>query len=117
MERDIKAKMEEVGTPLKQLDVRINYGVKTGLNDAFIIDKAKRDELIAADPKSAEIIRPVLRGRDIKRYHYEFADQYLITTHNGYKSEGIDIPRIDVNKYPAIKEWLSSFEPKLSKTR
>ncbi|MCM0690183.1 Eco57I restriction-modification methylase domain-containing protein [Bifidobacterium sp. M3-N-101] len=115
MERDIKAKMEEVGTPLKQLDVRINYGVKTGLNDAFIIDKAKRDELIAADPKSAEIIRPVLRGRDIKRYHYEFADQYLITTHNGYKSEGIDIPRIDVNKYPATKEWLSSFEPKLSK--
>ena len=57
----------------------------------------------------------MLRGRDIKRYHYEFADQYLITTHNGYKSEGIDIPRIDVNKYPAIKEWLSSFEPKLSK--
>ena len=114
IERDIKAKMEEVGTPLKQLDVRIYRGVLTGLNDAFIIDKAKRDELIAADPKSAEIIRPVLRGRDIKRYHYEFADQYMIATHNGYKYDDTVFPRVDVEKYPAVKEWLSSFEPKLS---
>lgn len=114
IERDIKAKMEEVGTPLKQLDVRIYRGVLTGLNDAFIIDKAKRDELIAADPKSAEIIRPVLRGRDIKRYHYEFADQYMIATHNGYKYDDTVFPRVDVEKYPAVKEWLSLFEPKLS---
>lgn len=114
IERDIKAKMEEVGTPLKQLDVRIYRGVLTGLNDAFIIDKAKRDELIAADPKSAEIIHPVLRGRDIKRYHYEFADQYMIATHNGYKYDDTVFPRVDVEKYPAVKEWLSSFEPKLS---
>ena len=76
--------------------------------------KQNSDELIAADPKSAEIIRPVLRGRDIKRYHYEFADQYMIATHNGYKYDDTVFPRVDVEKYPAVKEWLSSFEPKLS---
>lgn len=56
----------------------------------------------------------MLRGRDIKRYHYEFADQYMIATHNGYKYDDTVFPRVDVEKYPAVKEWLSSFEPKLS---
>ncbi|WP_190972909.1 Eco57I restriction-modification methylase domain-containing protein [Bifidobacterium rousetti] len=115
VERSIKHKMEEAGIPLKRLDVRIYRGVLTGLNDAFIISKERRDELIAADPKSAEIIRPVLRGRDIKRYSYEFADCYLVTTHNGYKNDGTEVQRVDVDRYPAIKEWLESFEPKLSK--
>lgn len=56
----------------------INRGLLTGLNDAFIISAEKRAELIKEDPKSAEIIRPILRGRDIKRYGYHFADLYLI---------------------------------------
>jgi len=60
--------VEQQGTPLKEWDIEINYGIKTGYNPAFIIDEVKRAELIAADPKSAEIIKPVLRGKDIKRY-------------------------------------------------
>jgi len=115
VERSIKRKMDDAGTPLKELDVRINYGVKTGLNNAFIISKEKRDELVTADPKSAEIIRPVLRGRDIKRYHYEFADRYIIAAHNGYSRKDSEIPAVNMDDYPVIKEWLDSYEPKLSK--
>ncbi len=58
IEQSIKEKIATFGTPLKEWDIRINFGVKTGFNKAFIIDSAKKDELIAADPKSAEIIRP-----------------------------------------------------------
>ncbi|MCL2509832.1 MAG: hypothetical protein FWF07_01990, partial [Methanomassiliicoccaceae archaeon] len=65
-------KVELLGTPLKEWDIRINFGIKTGFNEAFIIDGNKRDELIKADPKSAEIIRPILRGRDIERYRSKF---------------------------------------------
>jgi very-short-patch-repair endonuclease len=86
LELSIKKKIEQLGTPLKEWDVNINYGIKTGYNEAFIIDGAKKDELIAADPRSAEIIKPILRGRDIKRYKAEFADLWLIATHNGYKT-------------------------------
>ena len=78
IEQRIKAKIEAIGTPLKDWDIQINYGIKTGFNDAFIINGEKKAELIAQDPKSAEIIRPILRGRDIKRYGYEFADLYLL---------------------------------------
>ena len=67
IEQSIKNKIESYGVPLKDWNISINYGIKTGCNDAFIIDGAKRAELIAADPKSDEIIRPILRGRDIKR--------------------------------------------------
>ena len=65
----LKHKIEEVGKPLKDWDINIYNGIKTGCNKAFIIDEAKRQELIAQDPRSAEIIKPFLRGRDIKRYH------------------------------------------------
>lgn len=67
----IKRKIESLGVPLKDWDLQINYETKTGYNEAFIISGSKKDELIAEDPKSAEIIRPILRGRDIKRYGYE----------------------------------------------
>ncbi|MDR1022811.1 MAG: class I SAM-dependent DNA methyltransferase, partial [Prevotellaceae bacterium] len=66
IEQRIKAKIEAVGTPLKDWDININYGIKTGFNEAFIISGEKRKELIEQDPKSEEIIRPLLRGRDIK---------------------------------------------------
>jgi len=101
IEQRIKAKIEVIGTPLKEWDISINYGIKTGFNDAFIINGEKRAELIAQDPKSAEIIRPILRGRDIKRYGYEFADLYIITTFPSLK--------IDIELYPAVKQHLLSF--------
>ena len=101
IEQRIKAKIEAVGTPLKDWDIQINYGIKTGFNDAFIIDGKKRAELIAQDPKSEEIIRPILRGRDIKRYGYEFANLYIITTFPSLK--------IDIESYPAVKQHLLSF--------
>ena len=101
IEKQIKEKIERIGTPLKDWDIRINYGIKTGFNDAFIITGEKRKELIEQDPKSEEIIRPLLRGRDIKRYSYEFADLYLITTFPSLK--------IDIEQYLAVKQHLMSF--------
>ena len=101
IEQRIKTKIEAVGTPLRDWDIQINYGIKTGFNEAFIINGEKRKELIAQDPKSAEIIRPILRGRDIKRYSYEFADLYIITTFPSLK--------IDIESYPAVKQYLMGF--------
>jgi hypothetical protein len=101
IEQRIKAKIEKIGTPLKDWDIQINYGIKTGFNEAFIINGAKRKELIEQDPKSDEIIRPILRGRDIKRYGYEFADLYLITTFPSLK--------IDIEQFPAVKNHLLSY--------
>jgi adenine-specific DNA-methyltransferase len=78
IELNIKAKVDALGTPLKDWDIKIYRGILTGYNEAFIIDSKKKNELVGLDPKSAEIIRPILRGRDIKRYSYEFADQWLL---------------------------------------
>ena len=102
IEQSIKEKIEKYGTPLKDWNININYGIKTGCNEAFIINEEKKNELIAKDPKSAEIIRPILRGKDINRYGFDFANLYLIAAHNGYGK----IPRVDIKNYPAIKEWL-----------
>lgn len=113
IEKQIKDKIERLGTPLKDWDIRINYGIKTGYNEAFIIDGKKKKELIERDPKSAEIIRPILRGRDIKRYSYDFADLWLINTHNGIKEKGIK--PIIVEDYPAIKAHLDNYYPQLEK--
>ena len=101
IEQSIKRKVEAVGTPLKDWDISINFGIKTGFNEAFIINGEKRKQLIEEDPKSDEIIRPLLRGRDIKRYSYEFADLYLISTFPSLK--------IDIEIYPAVKQHLLSF--------
>ena len=101
----IKKRVEAVGTPLKEWDITICRGILTGFNEAFIIDGKTKDELIAQDPKSAEIIKPILRGRDIKRYQATFADLWLIDTHNGY---GNTRP-IDIAKYPAIKAHLDQY--------
>lgn len=83
------------------------------MNEAFIIDKNTRDELIKEDPKSEQLIRPILRGKDIKRYEYDFKEIYLIVAHNGNKVRGI--PPININNYPAIKEHLNKFLEKLKK--
>lgn len=113
VEKSIKEKIERIGIPLKQWGVSINRGILTGFNDAFIISSEKRDELIKKDPKSDDLIRPILRGRDIKRYGYTFANLWVINTHNGIKERGL--PRIDINEYPAIKEHLDEYYPKLVK--
>ena len=107
IEQSIKQKIETIGTPLKNWDIHINYGIKTGCNEAFIISGAKKDELIAEDPKSADIIRPILRGKDIKRYGYDFADLWLINVHNGLKEK--NIAPIIINHFPAIKRHLDNY--------
>jgi len=84
IEQQIRKKIEKIGTPLKDWDINIYRGVLTGYNEAFIIDGKKKDEIIAQDPKSAEIIKPILRGRDIKRYKAEFADLWIIFIPKGY---------------------------------
>ena len=101
IEQSIKSKIDAVGIPLKNWDIKINRGILTGFNDAFIINSQKRAELIDLDPKSAEIIRPILRGRDIKRYGYKYADLWLIST---FPSKNYNI-----DDYPAIKNYLLSF--------
>ena len=107
IEQSIKRKIEAVGTPLKDWDIQINYGIKTGYNDAFIINTEKRDEILSncqtedERARTAELIRPILRGRDIKRYGYNWAGLYLIAT---FPSR-----HYDIEKYPAVKNYLLSF--------
>ncbi len=101
IEQSIKQKIEAVGKPLKDWDINIYRGILTGYNEAFIIDGKKKEELIAEDPKSAEIIRPILRGRDIKKYGYDFADKYVICARLVS-----DIP----NNFPAIIKYLEQFK-------
>ena len=103
----------QVGTPLKEMPITINYGIKTGFNDAFFIDGKTREKLIAEDPKSAELIKPLLRGRDIEAWSTNNDGQFLINPHNGIKEKGIK--SIDINEYPAIKKHLDQFIDKLSK--
>ncbi len=106
MERGVLDKMQNKGTPLKDWDVSINYGIKTGYNQAFIIDNTTKEALISEDPKSAEIIKPVLRGRDIQRYRAQWAGWWLIVAKFGsYQT----LPE----EYPAIYRHLSQYENNL----
>ena len=98
---------------MKDWNVHIFRGILTGFNEAFIISGKKKDDLIASDPKSADIIRPILRGRDIKRYDVQYADLWLINMHNGLKNS--EIQPLDINDYPAIKEHLDIFYDRLAK--
>ncbi|EER68596.1 Eco57I restriction-modification methylase domain-containing protein [Gemella haemolysans] len=111
----VKEKIDTIGKPLGDWNIEINYGIKTGLNDAFIIDKEKYDELVKKDRKNKEILVPLLRGRDINRYSKNYADLYLINVHNGYKIGIEKISEINIDDYIFVKEHLNSFEPKLSK--
>ncbi len=112
---DLRDKMESVGAPLKDWDISINYGIKTGANEAFIITTEKREEILNACKTQEErkrteaLIKPILRGKDIKRYSYEWAGEWVINTHNGYTSNlKFKIPPIDIEKYPALKSHLDS---------
>ena len=106
VEQSVVDKMRAKGTLLGEWDVNINYGIKTGYNKAFIIDDATRQELIAADPKSADIIKPVLRGRDVQRYKAKWARLWLIVAKYGSH-------RTLPQEYPAIYKHLLKHEQKL----
>ena len=118
IEQGIKRKIEAVGTPLKDWDINIYRGVLTGCNEAFIINSEKRNEILAncqTDDecnRTAELIRPILRGRDIKRYGYIDNGLYLINVHNGIKGR---VPRIKIEDYPAIKTHLDKYWDNISK--
>ena len=118
IEQSIKRKIEAVGTPLKDWDIQIYRGVLTGYNEAFIISTEKRNEILAncqseqERAKTEELIRPILRGRDIKRYGYDWAGLWLINTHNGVK--GV-MPRVDIEEYPAVKQHLDKYWDKISR--
>ncbi len=112
---DLRDKMESVGTPLKDWNIQIYRGILTGANEAFIITTEKRDAILNACKTQEErertegLIKPVLRGKDIKRYSYEWAGEWLINTHNGYTSNlKSKIPPIDIEKYPATKAHLDA---------
>ncbi len=119
---DLRGKMESVGTPLKDWGIQINYGIKTGANEAFIITTEKRDAILkncddvqkdergmSERERTKELIKPILRGKDIKRYSYEWAHLWVINTHNGYTSNlKFKIPPIDIEKYPALKSHLDA---------
>lgn len=113
LEQCIKHKIETLGIPLRKWNINIYRGILTGYNEAFIIDKAKREALIKEDPNSVEIIRPLLRGRDIKKYSFDFANLWLINVHNGINGKGLK--PIEIDDYPAVKKHLDLFKSYLDK--
>ena len=129
IEQSIKRKIEAVGTPLKDWDIQINYGIKTGFNDAFIISTEKRNEILAnckdedERKRTAELIRPILRGRDIKRYGYDWANLWLIYIpwHFPYQfDESIQGASEKAEKafmelYPAVYSHMLQYKDPLSK--
>ncbi len=123
IEACIKSKIETVGKPLKEWNININRGILTGLNEAFIINTETRDYLIAADPKSAEIIRPILRGRDISRFNYNFSELWLLfipwhfPLQNDNSITGASAlaeEQFKIN-YPDVYDHLLQYKPKLEK--
>ncbi|MCX8035077.1 MAG: Eco57I restriction-modification methylase domain-containing protein [Candidatus Dojkabacteria bacterium] len=110
-EQSLKEKIERIGKPLKDWDVKIYRGILTGLNEAFIIDSKKREEILAncrdedERRRTEAIIKPILRGRDIKRYYYEWAGLWVIIAKFGFYKEA--------HLYPAIINHLSKYETQL----
>ncbi|MDU9720680.1 class I SAM-dependent DNA methyltransferase [Helicobacter pylori] len=111
---DLRDKIESVGTPLKDWDIQINYGIKTGANEAFIITTEKREEILNACKTQEErkhterLIKPILRGKDIKRYSYEWAHLWVIATFPSLK--------LDIDDYPSLKTYLSQFRPRIDQS-
>ncbi|SMC09076.1 DUF7149 domain-containing protein [Nitratiruptor tergarcus] len=108
-EAALMRRIEKQGIPLGERDISINYGIKTGYNKAFIIDAATKNRLVEQDPKSAELLKPLIRGRDVYKYKINWAGMWLINTHNN--------PPVDVEQYPAIKAYLDQFYEKLVKRK
>jgi type I restriction-modification system DNA methylase subunit len=106
-ELNIKKKIELMGTPLKEWNIDFYRGILTGFNEAFIIDGTIKEELIKKDKKNSEIIKPLVRGRDINKYSFDFANKWLINSHNN--------PPVNIENYPVIKEHLNQYYEKLEK--
>ncbi len=104
----IRIKAEAIGKPLGNWDIKFFRGVLTGYNEAFIIDESSFQELIEKDKRNLDIIKPILRGRDTRRYFCNFAKLYLIGT---FPSKNIVI-----KEYPSLEEYLNKFLPKLNQT-
>ncbi|NLE43449.1 MAG: class I SAM-dependent DNA methyltransferase, partial [Chloroflexi bacterium] len=124
--RALMRKLREAGTPLAEyVKGRFYYGIKTGLNEAFVIDGATRDRLVAEDPRSAEIIRPWLRGRDVKRWRVEWGGEYLIAIQNSGDADArnpwaeaadeAEARAVFERCYPAVHAHLSRYEDALRK--
>ncbi len=118
---DLRDKIEQSGTPLKDWGIQINYGIKTGCNEAFIIPTEKRDAILkncddvqkdergmSERERTKELIKPILRGKDIKRYRYEWADLWVIATFPSLK--------LDIDDYPSLKTYLSQFRPRIDQS-
>jgi len=111
VEMNIKKKIEINGVPIKSLGVKIFRGLLTGYNEAFLIDKSTMKKLVDEDANCKNIIKPVLRGRDITRFGFNDNETYIINTHNGYENN----ERINIDDYPSIKNHLNKFKDKLLK--
>lgn len=101
---NLREKIFNQGTLIKDLDIQINRGILTGFNKAFIIDEKTKDKLISEDFNNKEIIKPLLRGRDIDKWRINYDNLYLIFTRRG----------IDINRYPIIKKFLSKYKEELT---
>jgi hypothetical protein len=114
-EFEIKKQIESIGKQLINWNVNLNMGIKTGMNEAFILKNDEKEKLCSDDPLNEKILKPILRGKNIKKYRAKWDGQWLIESHNGFrKNNGQKIYPIDINNFPKIKEHLDSFEPKLS---
>ena len=128
-ERALKDKIEKLGKPLKEWDITMYRGIITGFNDAFIIDTDTKNKILAAcdntiksplpcggglgvgkteRERTAALIKPVLRGRDIERYHYEWANLWIIGTFPALN--------LNIDDYPALKNYLEKFMPRLKQS-
>ncbi len=118
---DLRDKIEQSGTPLKDWGIQIYRGILTGCNEAFIIPTEKRDEILkncddtqkdergmSERERTKELIKPILRGKDIKRYRYEWADLWVIATFPSLK--------LDIDDYPSLKTYLSQFRPRIDQS-
>ena len=128
IEQSIKRKIESVGKPLRDWDISINYGIKTGYNDAFIITTERRDEILSNCKSEEErqrtesIIRPILRGRDIKRYSYDWAGLWLIWIpwhfplhlDSSIQGSSAEAEQAFMNQYPSVYQHLLLYKPQLS---
>jgi adenine-specific DNA-methyltransferase len=118
----LMAKLRAAGKPLGEyVEGKFYYGIKTGFNEAFVIDRATRDQLIAEDPKSAEIIKPFLRGRDVKRWSVNFSEQYLIKIESSENKKhpwsGLDdkeAEKIFAQTYPAVYGFMRQYRERLN---
>jgi hypothetical protein len=99
----LNRKIENVGTKLKEWDLQFYRGVTTGHNKAFQVNKIVKEELIKNDKNSSQLIKPLLRGKDIKRYRFSFEEIYIIFTRQG----------ISIDNYPIIKNHLFKYYDEL----